>query len=50
MIQWFFNLLYGSSAVEWQSAYGLDESIARLAPSPANPGFPSLRNPPPSAR
>jgi hypothetical protein len=30
MIQWFVNLIYGSTSVEWESAYGLEESVSRL--------------------
>lgn len=29
-MHWFWNLLYGSVAAEFRSAYGLDESVARL--------------------
>ena len=30
MFGWLFNLLYGSISMEWESAYGLEESVARL--------------------
>ncbi len=30
MLRWFLNLLYGSVSAEWESAYPLEESVARL--------------------
>ena len=42
MIRWFWNLLYGSIPAEFESAYGLEESVRRLAETTGRSVFSAL--------
>lgn len=42
LTRWFLDLLYGSTAVEFESSFGLDESIARLKAASVRSAFFSL--------
>jgi len=45
MIRWFVNLIYGSISVEWESAYGLEESVSRLRAATKRSVFSALAEP-----
>jgi len=45
MIRWFVNLIYGSISVEWESAYGLEESVSRLRAATKTSVFSALAEP-----
>jgi hypothetical protein len=45
MIRWFVNLIYGSISVEWESAYGLEESVSRLRAATKRSAFSALAEP-----
>jgi hypothetical protein len=45
MIRWFLDLLYGSVSVEWESAYPLAESVARLRAVTLRSVFSALAEP-----
>jgi hypothetical protein len=45
MIRWLLNLLYGSVSAEWESAYGLEESVTRLRAATRKWGFSALAEP-----
>lgn len=45
MFRWLFNLLYGSVPMEWESAYGLDESVSRLRAATKKSAFSALAEP-----
>jgi hypothetical protein len=45
MIRWFANLIYGSIPVEWESAYGLEESVFRLRAATKRSVFSALAEP-----
>jgi hypothetical protein len=45
MIRWFVNLIYGSVSVEWESAYGLEESVSRLRAATKRSVFSALAEP-----
>jgi hypothetical protein len=42
MIRWFWNLVYGSVPAEFQSSYGLDQSVRRLADATGRSVFSAL--------
>lgn len=42
MIRWFWELVYGGVPAEFQSAYGLDESVRRLAEATGRSVFSAL--------
>jgi hypothetical protein len=45
MIRWFLDLLYGSVCAEWESAYPLQESVARLRAGTLKSVFSALAEP-----
>jgi hypothetical protein len=45
MIRWFVNLIYGSISVEWESAFGLEESVSRLRAATKRSVFSALAEP-----
>jgi hypothetical protein len=45
MIRWFVNLIYGSISVEWESVYGLEESVSRLRAATKRSVFSALAEP-----
>jgi len=45
MIRRLLNFLYGSDPVEWESAYGLDESVERLRAATKKSAFSALAEP-----
>ena len=45
MIRWFLDLLYGSVSAEWESAYPLEESVARLRAVTLRSVFSALAEP-----
>jgi hypothetical protein len=45
MIRWFADLIYGSISVEWESAYGLEESVSRLRAATKRSVFSALTEP-----
>ena len=45
MIRWFVSLIYGSISVEWESAYGLEESVSRLRAATKRSVFSALAEP-----
>jgi hypothetical protein len=45
MIRWFVNLIYGSISVEWESVYGLEESVSRLRAATKRSVFSALVEP-----
>ncbi|HEV7613838.1 MAG TPA: hypothetical protein VGO37_18310 [Steroidobacteraceae bacterium] len=45
MIRWFLNLLYGSISAEWESAYGIEESVTRLRAATKKSVFSALAEP-----
>jgi hypothetical protein len=42
MIRWFLNLIYGSNSVEWESAFGIEESVLRLRAATKRSAFSAL--------